>query len=109
MNFGSMLSWPLILIGLLVGGAGSTIVNIGIWMFVLVVLFQLITLPVEFNASGRALRTLDERAILQPDEVRMSKKVLSAAAMTYVAAMFSALMSLLRLILIVSGGRRRNN
>lgn len=56
-NFGSQLSWPLILIGLLIGGAGSTIVNIGIWMFVLVVLFQLITLPVELNASHRAVET----------------------------------------------------
>lgn len=81
----------------------------GIFLYAGVVLFQAVTLPVEFNASGRALRTLDERAILMPDEVRMSKKVLSAAAMTYVAAMFSALLSLLRLIVIASGGRRRNN
>ena len=73
--------------------------------FFIQVLF--LTLPVEFNASSRALKTLANNNILQPGEVKMSKKVLTAAAMTYVAAMFSSLMSLLRLILIANRGRRR--
>ncbi len=107
-QIGSKLAVPLILIGLIFS-ALDFLIPVGIFLYAGVVLFQAVTLPVEFNASGRALRTLDERAILMPDEVRMSKKVLSAAAMTYVAAMFSALLSLLRLIVIASGGRRRNN
>ncbi len=107
-NFGSMLSWPLILIGLLVGGAGSTIVNIGIWMFVLVVLFQLITLPVEFNASARAVKLLDSVGILHGEEVGQTRKVLGSAALTYVAAAATAILQLLRLV-ILFGGRRRDN
>lgn len=106
-NFGSTLSWPLILIGLLIGGAGSPIVNIGIWMFVLVVLFQLITLPVELNASSRAVRLLDSVGILQGQEVDQTRKVLGAAALTYVAAAASAILQLLRLV-ILFGGRRRD-
>ncbi len=106
-NFGSTLSWPLIIIGLLVGGAGSTIVNIGIWMFVLVVLFQLITLPVEFNASARAVRLLDQVGILRGDEVGQTRKVLGAAALTYVAAAATSILQLLRLV-ILFGGRRRD-
>ncbi len=107
-QIGSKLAVPLIIIGMLVSFL-DWLIPVGIFLYTGVVLFQAVTLPVEFNASGRALKTLDENAILQPDEVKMSKKVLSAAAMTYVAAMFSALLSLLRLILIASGGRRRNN
>ncbi len=106
-NFGSTLSWPLILIGLLIGGAGSTIVNIGIWMFVLVVLFQLVTLPVEFNASRRAVTLLDRIGILHGDEVSQTRKVLGAAALTYVAAAAGSILQLLRLI-ILFGGRRRD-
>lgn len=106
-NFGSTLSWPLILIGLVVGGAGSTIVNIGIWMFVLVVLFQLITLPVELNASSRAVRLLDSTGILHGEEVGDTRKVLGAAALTYVAAAASSILQLLRLV-ILFGGRRRD-
>ncbi len=107
-NFGSMLSWPLILIGLLIGGLGSPIVEIGIWMFVLVVLFQLITLPVEFNASARAVRLLDSVGILHGEEVSQTRKVLGSAALTYVAAAAASILQLLRL-LILFGGRRRDN
>lgn len=104
-QIGSKLAVPLVLVGLIFG-AFRFLVPVGIFLYAGVVLFQAVTLPVEFNASGRALRTLDENVILYKDEVRMAKKVLTAAAMTYVAAMFSSLMSLLRLILIAN--RRRN-
>lgn len=106
-NFGNMLSWPLILIGLLIGGAGSTIVSLGIWMFVLVVLFQLITLPVELNASRRAVALLDSVGILHGEEVNQTRKVLGSAALTYVAAAAASILQLLRL-LILFGGRRRD-
>lgn len=104
-QIGSRLAVPLVLLGLIFS-AFRFLVPVGIFLYAGVVLFQAVTLPVEFNASGRALRTLDENGILYKDEVRMAKKVLTAAAMTYVAAMFSSLMSLLRLILIAN--RRRN-
>ena len=107
-NFGSQLSWPLILIGFLIGGAGSTIVNIGIWMFTLVVLFQLVTLPVEFNASRRAVQLLDRQGILYGEEVGQTRKVLGAAALTYVAAAATSILQLLRLI-ILFGGRRNDD
>ena len=105
-RIGSNLAVPLVLIGM-VFSAFQWLVPVGIFLYNGVVLFQAVTLPVEFNASSRALRTLDEREILRNDEVKMAKKVLTAAAMTYVAAMFSSLMSLLRLILISNRGRRR--
>ena len=105
-RIGSNLAVPLVLIGM-VFSAFQWLVPVGIFLYTGVVLFQAVTLPVEFNASSRALRTLDEREILRNDEVKMAKKVLTAAAMTYVAAMFSSLMSLLRLILISNRGRRR--
>lgn len=104
-QIGSNLAVPLVLVGLIFS-ALDFLIPVGIFLYAGVVLFQAVTLPVEFNASGRALRTLDENVILYKDEVRMAKKVLTAAAMTYVAAMFSSLMSLLRLILIAN--RRRN-
>lgn len=104
-QIGSKLAVPLVLIGMLIS-VFDFLIPVGIFLYAGVVFFQAVTLPVEFNASGRALRTLDEDLILYKDEVQMAKKVLTAAAMTYVAAMFSALMSLVRLILI-SGGRRR--
>ena len=107
-NFGSQLSWPLILIGFLIGGAGSTIVNIGIWMFTLVVLLQLATLPVEFNASRRAVQLLDRQGILYGEEVGQTRKVLGAAALTYVAAAATSILQLLRLI-ILFGGRRNDD
>lgn len=104
-QIGSSLALPLVFIGMLFG-ALQWLVPVGIFLYTGVVLFQAVTLPVEFNASGRALKTLDENVILYKDEVRMAKKVLTAAAMTYVASMFSSLMSLLRLILISGRGRR---
>lgn len=105
-NFGSKLSWPLILIGLLLGA--SSFLQIGIWMFTLAVLFQLITLPVEFNASGRAVRLLGDVGILQGEEVDQTRKVLGAAALTYVAAAAASILQLLRLV-ILFGGRRNND
>ena len=84
-NFGSRISWPLILFGLMIGGLGSPLCQIGILMFSLAVLFQLVTLPVEFNASNRAVRFLDSLGILSGDEVRGTRSVLNAAALTYVS------------------------
>ena len=105
-NLGSRLSWPLILIGLFL--SMTPFIEIGIWMFVLAILFQVITLPVEFNASGRAVKLLDQVGILQTQEVDGTKKVLGAAALTYVAAVAASLLQLLRLV-ILFGGRRRND
>ncbi len=105
-NLGSKLSMPLILIGLLIGL--TPFIEFGIWMFVLAVLFQLITLPVEFNASSRAVRLLDEVGILQSQEVGHTRKVLGAAAWTYVAAATASILQLLRLV-ILFGGRRNND
>lgn len=97
-NIGSTLSWPVILLGLILGWAG--LIDIGIILFSLVVFFQFITLPVEFNASGRALSILRERNILYGQELEGSRKVLIAAALTYVAALVSSILQLLRLILL---------
>ena len=105
-NIGSKLSWPMILLGLLFGFTGF--LDLGILLFSLSLVFQLITLPVEFNASSRALQILGNTGMLYDDELRGAKKVLSAAAMTYVAAAIATLLSLLRLI-ILFGGRRRND
>lgn len=107
-NLGSQLSWPLILIGLIIGGMGSTMVNIGIWMFVLVVLFQVITLPVELNASRRAVVLLDQMGILHGEEVGQTRKVLGAAALTYVAAVAASILQLLRLVILFGGRRDRD-
>lgn len=108
-NFGSQLSWPLIMIGVIFGGLGSPLVQIGILMFTLAVLFQLVTLPVEFNASGRAIKLLDSQGILLAEEVSGTKKVLSAAALTYVAAAAASILQLLRLIILFGGRNRRDN
>jgi len=83
------------------------LVNIGIWVFSLAVLFQIVTLPVEFNASSRALEVLENYGILGGEETRKAKSVLSAAAMTYVAAAASSILQLLRLV-ILFGGRRND-
>ena len=107
-QIGSRLAMPLILIGLLLPVQYDVVVNIGIALYSLSVLFQLVTLPVEFNASARALQALDATGILYPEELEGAKKVLRAAAMTYVAATFTAFLSLLRLLLIF-GGRRNDN
>ena len=106
-NIGSRLGMPIILLGLVFGGGGSFLVNVGIWVFSLAVLFQIVTLPVEFNASNRALIMLEDYGILGQDEKRKAKSVLSAAAMTYVAAAASSILQLLRLI-ILFGGRRNS-
>lgn len=105
-QIGSRLAFPLVIIGLLFYNSMSWMVDFGIVLYSIVVLFQLITLPVEFNASHRALQIIGENFILDSDEIKMVNKVLGAAALTYVAATFSAVMSLLRLILI-SNRRKR--
>lgn len=105
-NIGSKLSWPLILIGLLI--SYTPLAQIGVILFLAVVLFQLITLPVEFNASHRALQVLKQDSMLSMDELSGARKVLTAAALTYVAALFSTILQLLRLVMIVNGGRRRD-
>jgi len=84
------------------------VVWIGIALYSFAVLFQLATLPVEFNASFRAIRALDESGILYPDELEGAKKVLTAAAMTYLAASFTAIMSLIRLLVLANGRRGRD-
>lgn len=104
-RIGSWLSWPVILLGLLLGS--MNLAEVGIVLFILVVLFQLITLPVEFNASRRALATIEGNNMLVGDELSGAKKVLRAAALTYVAALFSSILQLLRLVMIVQGGRGR--
>lgn len=106
-NFGAGISWPLIVIGILMGGS-SLLINIGIWMFVAVVAFHLVTLPVEFNASSRALKIMESSGILHGDENRYAKEVLGAAALTYVAGAASMILQLLRL-LILTGAFRGND
>ena len=103
-NIGSTLSWPLLLIGVLLGN--QTLAMAGVVLFCAVVLFQLVTLPVEFNASNRALDTLGASGYLQPEQLNGAAKVLRAAAMTYVAALAQALAQLLRLLMIANRSRR---
>ena len=111
-RFGSFLAMPLFLIGLLLGsgsylgyGIGTIFMVTGILFFSFSTLFQLVTLPTEFNASARAMKALEDGGLLTADELPAAKATLSAAAMTYVAALASSLASLLRLILIFN--RRR--
>ena len=104
-NIGSQLSWLFIILGIFFGGS-HTLILIGILMFSAAVLFQLVTLPVEFNASGRALKLLSETGILQKDEVSDTRKVLSAAALTYVAAATTAVLQVLRLLRLFGGNDR---
>lgn len=106
-NFGSQLSWPMILLGILFGGLGSPLVQVGILMFSLAVLFQLVTLPVEYDASHRAVTLLDSTGILVGQEVGQTRKVLNAAALTYVAAAAASILQLLRLLILF--GNRRND
>lgn len=103
-NLGSRLCWPLIVLGLFFS---YTFVQAGIIMFCAVVLFQLVTLPVEFNASSRALQILGDSGMLYQDEISSTKKVLGAAALTYVASVASSVLQLLRLILLF--GNRRDD
>lgn len=105
-NFGSAISWPLILAGLFLSGF-EVLITVGIIMFSAAVLFQIVTLPVEFNASRRAVEMLGNTGILYGEELNGTKKVLKAAALTYVAGAASAILQLLRLI-ILFGGRDRD-
>lgn len=108
-NFGSMLAWPVIIIGLIMNSRSSMmIINIGIFLFSFAVIFQLITLPVEFDASRRAMVQLREQGILGDQELRYTRKVLSTAALTYVASAAAAILQLLRVI-ILFGGRNRDD
>lgn len=104
-NWGSRLSWILIIAGILFfgQGTGQTLINIGIFAFSLAVLFQIVTLPVEFNASNRAISVLENTGIFGNTELKYTKKVLGAAALTYVAATASSLLQLLRLVLLFGG------
>lgn len=105
-NIGSRLGVPLIFIGVLLSW-NQTLINIGIWAFSLALLFQLVTLPVEFNASRRAVAKIEQYGLLGTQESEGAKKVLFAAALTYVAAAASSALQLLRLILLYGGGGRR--
>lgn len=104
-NIGSKIYWPVIIIGLILGY--MEIAQIGVLLFSFVVLFQLITLPVEFNASKRALSVLSERKLLIGGELKGAEKVLKAAALTYVASLFSSILQLLRLVLLTRNNNRR--
>ena len=104
-NFGSRFSMLLIIAGLFLG---QVLVEAGILLFCAVVLFQVVTLPVEFNASRRALRLLGDNGILYDEEVGMTRKVLRAAALTYVASVLVSVMQLLRLVLLYGGRGRRD-
>ena len=113
-KIGSALAMPIFVVGLILTNlayidlaAGSVIMVAGILLFSLTALFQLVTLPTEFNASSRALKTLEESGILYKEEIEGARKVLSAAAMTYVAALASSLASLFRLIVIANGASNR--
>lgn len=109
-NIGSRLAMPLILLGILFSGMGTQFIYVayaGIACFALSTLFQLLTLPTEFNASRRALASIENSELLYGEELEGAKKVLSAAALTYVAALSVSIMQLLHLLMIVGGGRRR--
>ena len=105
-NLGSTLGIPIVILGMILGGS-SILVNIGIWVFSLAVLFQLVTLPVEFDASRRALVCIEKYGIVTKEERAKSAKVLRAAAYTYVAAAAASILQLLRLILLF--GNRRDD
>ena len=100
-NFGSTMAWPLIIIGLFFNShTGTFLIQLGIMFFSLAVLFQLVTLPVEFNASNRAVHILGSTGMLQDDELKKTRRVLRAAALTYVASAAAAILQLLRLVLL---------
>ena len=104
-NFGSTASWPIFILGLIM--SLRPLIYAGILLFTLAVLFQLVTLPVEFNASSRAVRVLENTGMLGTAELKDAQKVLRAAAMTYVASLAASILQLLRL-LILAGGRDRD-
>lgn len=108
-NFGAKIAWPLIIFGLFfTSETSSLLINLGIIAFLFAVLFQIVTLPVEYNASNRAIRAISDTELMQGEEIKEAKKVLSAAALTYVAGAATAVLQLLRIILL-TGGRRRND
>lgn len=107
-NIGSQAAFPIILLGFFIGGVGSPLVNIGLILFSVAVLFQLVTLPVEFNASSRAIHLLGEIGILGSEELGHTRKVLGAAALTYVAALAATVLQLARLVFLF-GGRRQDD
>ena len=114
-NLGSRLGLPIVLLGLVLGlefnlpgGGYFSLAQIGIWVFLFAVAFQVITLPVEFNASSRALKMMDECGIMGSDEISDCRRVLGAAALTYVAAAASSVLQLLRLVILVNGRKRRD-
>ena len=108
-NFGSSIAWRLIILGFFFNSSTTSVlfINLGILAFSLAVLFQIVTLPVEFDASHRALKILGNTGMLYEDEVRDTRKVLTAAALTYVAGAASAILQLLRILLLT--GNRRND
>ena len=107
-NIGSRLGIPIILIGVFLG-MNQLLIQIGIWVFALAVLFQVVTLPVEFDASGRALSMLGNYGLMGNEETNGCRKVLSAAALTYVAAAASSILQLLRLVLLFGNNNRRRD
>ena len=106
-NLGTQVAFPILLLGVFLGSS-HFLIQVGLLCFFFGVLFQLITLPVEFNASGRAVRILRETGMMSDAELSKTKKVLSAAAMTYVAAAAASILSMLRLIILFGGNRRRD-
>lgn len=107
-NLGSTLAWPVLILGVIINNRSSMfLIHLGIFLFSFAVIFQLITLPVEFDASRRAMIQLREQGILGDDELRGTRKVLKAAALTYVASAAAAILQLLRVILLF-GGRNRD-
>ncbi|NMA83852.1 MAG: zinc metallopeptidase [Epulopiscium sp.] len=111
-SIGSRMAMPLILLGVflssMASGFGGFFIQLGIYLFAGIVLFQVVTLPVEFNASRRAIAFLDSYAFLTPQEVKPAKKVLDAAALTYVASAAVAMANLLRFILLFGNRQRRD-
>lgn len=107
-NIGSRLGIPIILIGVFLG-MNQLLIQVGIWVFALAVLFQIVTLPVEFDASGRALSMLGNYGLMGSEETNRCRKVLSAAALTYVAAAASSILQLLRLVLLFGNNSRRRD
>lgn len=107
-NIGSRLGLPIIILGVILSW-NQILIQVGIWVFAVAVFFQLVTLPVEFNASSRAVAKIDQYGLLSMEENKGAKKVLTAAAMTYVAAAASSVLQLLRLVLLFGGDRRNND
>lgn len=106
-NIGQSISVPMLLIGFFLGEGGGFLIQLGLLLFSLTFIFQVVTLPVEFNASSRALQMLDG-GVLKREEVPQARKVLNAAALTYIAAAIMSFLQLLRLVLLFGGGRRRD-